>query len=136
MVFFHYSKRYNSAMKKCAISRSRRYGPTKKAVLVLSLTGIAVVVTLPVFWAYEKVNLGVGTEAAQITKSRLSVSIFILHFIRIHLHLLPPSMVHQQVSCQGILALLPLPWYRISTHHYLHIYRSSIFLPDRQGCLS
>jgi len=54
-------------MKKCTISRSRRYGPTKKVVLVLSLTGIAVVVTLPVAWAYEKVNLGVGMEAAQVT---------------------------------------------------------------------
>lgn len=62
-------------MKKCTISRSRRYGPTKKAVLVLSLTGIAVVVTLPVFWAYEKVNLGVGTEAAQVT---IAFQVFVL----------------------------------------------------------
>ena len=62
-------------MKKCTISRSRRYGPTKKAVLVLSLTGIAVVVTLPVFWAYEKVNLGVGTEAAQVT---VAFQVFVL----------------------------------------------------------
>ena len=62
-------------MKNCTISRSRRYGPTKKAVLVLSLTGIAVVVTLPVFWAYEKVNLGVGTEAAQVT---IAFQVFVL----------------------------------------------------------
>ena len=54
-------------MKKCTIFRSRRYGPTKKVVLVLSLTGAAVVVTLPVAWAYEKINLGVGMEAAQVT---------------------------------------------------------------------
>ena len=54
-------------MKNCTISRSRRYGPTKKVVLVLSLTGAAVVVTLPVAWAYEKINLGVGMEAAQVT---------------------------------------------------------------------
>ena len=56
-----------AAMKKCTIFRSRRYGPTKKVVLVLSLTGAAVVVTLPVAWAYEKINLGVGMEAAQVT---------------------------------------------------------------------
>jgi len=62
-------------MKKCTISRSRRYGPTKKAVLVLSLTGIAVVVTLPVAWAYEKVNLGVGMEAAQVT---VALQVFVL----------------------------------------------------------
>ena len=44
-------------------------------MLVLSLTGIAVVVTLPVFWAYEKVNLGVGTEAAQVT---IAFQVFVL----------------------------------------------------------
>jgi len=36
-------------------------------VLFLILFGAAVVVSLPIAWAYEKVNLGVGTEAAQVT---------------------------------------------------------------------
>jgi hypothetical protein len=54
-------------MKKCTIFRSKRYGPTKKVVLALSLTGAALIVTIPVAWAYEKINLGVGMEAAQVT---------------------------------------------------------------------
>ena len=54
-------------MRNCTIFSSKRYGPTKKAVLVLSLTIIAVVVTLPVAWAYKKINLGFGMEAAQVT---------------------------------------------------------------------
>ena len=54
-------------MKKCTIFRSKRYGSTKKVVLALSLTDAAVIVTLPVAWAYEKINLGIGVEAAQVT---------------------------------------------------------------------
>ena len=54
-------------MKNCTIFRSKRYGPTKKVVLVLCLTGSGVVATLPVAWAYKKINLGFGMEAAQVT---------------------------------------------------------------------
>ena len=62
-------------MKKCTVFRSKKYGPTKKVVLAFSLTGAAVVVTLPVAWAYEKIQLGLGMEAAQVT---LAFQVFVL----------------------------------------------------------
>ena len=49
------------------MSRLKRYGTIQKVVLVLSLASAAVVVTVPVFWVYEKIYLGVGMEVAQVT---------------------------------------------------------------------
>jgi hypothetical protein len=62
-------------MKKCSIFRSKRYGPTKKVVLALSLIGTGTVVTLPVVWTYQNILLGLGMEAAQIT---LAFQVFVL----------------------------------------------------------
>ncbi len=54
-------------MKNCTIFRSKRYGPTKKVMLALSLTSTGMVVTLPTVWAYQNIQLSLGLEAAQVT---------------------------------------------------------------------
>lgn len=53
-------------MKICTIFRSKRYGPVQKVLLALSLVGAGAVVIFPVAWAYQKTQLGAGTEAAQV----------------------------------------------------------------------
>lgn len=44
-----------------------RYGPIKKASLAICLIGVSLVVTLPVSWAYQKIQMSLGMEAAQVT---------------------------------------------------------------------
>ena len=54
-------------MKNCTIFRSKKCGPAKKVVFAVFLTGAGVVVTLSAAWAYQKIQLSLGMETAQVT---------------------------------------------------------------------
>ncbi len=54
-------------MKKRTIFCSKKYSPTKKLILALFVIGAGVVVTLSMNWVYQKIQLGLGAEVAQVT---------------------------------------------------------------------
>jgi hypothetical protein len=62
-------------MKTRTVFRSRNCGLIQKVVLYLSLIGAGVVVFLPMAWAYRKIQLGLGTEAARVT---LALQVFLV----------------------------------------------------------
>jgi hypothetical protein len=62
-------------MKTCTMFRSRNCGPSQKVVLYLSLIGAGVFVFLPVAWAYQKIQLGIGREVAHVT---LALQVFFI----------------------------------------------------------
>ena len=65
-------------MKLCTIFRSKRYGPVQKVLLALSLVGAGAVVIFPVVWAYHEIQLGAGTEAAQVIVAQQVFSSLVL----------------------------------------------------------
>ena len=54
-------------MKKRTIFCSKKYSPTKKLILALFVIVAGVVVTLSMNWVYQKIQLGLGAEVAQVT---------------------------------------------------------------------
>ena len=54
-------------MKKHTIVRSETVSSTKTVILVLSMLSASVVLTLSMAWIYQKVQLGLGAEVAQVT---------------------------------------------------------------------
>jgi hypothetical protein len=65
-------------MKTCTVFRSRKYGSLQKILLLLILVGTLTVLFLSVNWVYQKIQGGIGEEAAQVTTSLQVVVILVL----------------------------------------------------------
>lgn len=65
-------------MKMHTIIPSKKYGPIQMFVLALSLIGAGVVAYLPMAWAYQKIQKGVGMEAAQVTLALQVILLLVL----------------------------------------------------------
>ena len=53
-------------MKTCTAFRSKKYDPAQKVLLYIALIGTGVVVSIPLAWFYNKIQMGYGIEAAQV----------------------------------------------------------------------
>lgn len=83
-------------MKTCTIFRPRKYGPIQKVSRVSILIGAILVVLLSVNWAYHKIQIGVGEEAAQVTVSLQIVAVLVLIIIGLGLAILMDWAIKHQ----------------------------------------